>query len=86
MQNNHPVGTGRQRLGVDFGTGSTVVAIRDESGVIRLQDFPGWSHPFPSGVPEHPVPRFPSQILYGNNGTRSFGAAILPDLARTLLG
>lgn len=79
MQKNHPTGTGRQRLGVDFGTGNTVVAIRDESGVIRLQDFPGWSHPFPSVMPEHRVPRIPSQILYNDNGTRSFGAAILPD-------
>jgi molecular chaperone DnaK len=79
MQKNHPVVTGRQRLGVDFGTGSTVVATRDESGVIRLHDFPGWSHPFPSGVPEHRVPRIPSQILYSDNGSRSFGAAILPD-------
>jgi molecular chaperone DnaK len=79
MQNNHPAGTGRQRLGVDFGTGSTVVAIRDDCGMIRLQDFPGWSRPFPSVVPEYPVPRIPSQIRYSDNGTRSFGDAAQPD-------
>ncbi len=78
-QNDHPAGTGRQRLGVDFCTGNTVVAMRDESGVIHLQDFPGWSRPFPSGVRERPVPRVPSQILYSDTGTRSIGAAELPD-------
>ncbi|MDO9324855.1 MAG: hypothetical protein Q7T80_07855, partial [Methanoregula sp.] len=78
MQEDRPKGTGRQRLGVDFGTGSTVVAIRDERGIIRLHDFPGWIRHFPSGIPEHPVPRVPSQILYSETGIRSIGAAVPP--------
>jgi molecular chaperone DnaK len=79
MQKNHPPETGRQRLGVDFGTRITVVAIRDETGVIRLQDFPGWSNPFHTDMPEHTVPRIPSQILYNDAGIRSLGAAELPE-------
>jgi molecular chaperone DnaK (HSP70) len=79
MQKNHTAGNGRQRLGVDFGTGSTVVAIRDENGTIRLHDFAGWSRPFPYGAPEHRVPRIPSQILYSDTGTRYFGAEALPE-------
>lgn len=79
MQNDHPAGIGKQRLGVDFGTGSTVVAMRDERGMIHLQDFPGWSRSFPSGAREHPAPRIPSQILYSDTGIRSIGAAELPE-------
>ncbi|MEI7857914.1 MAG: Hsp70 family protein [Methanomicrobiales archaeon] len=79
MQEEHPMGTGRRHLGVDFGTGSTIVAIQDEQGIIRLHDFPGWTRSFPSGIPEHPVPRVPSQILYSETGTRFIGAAVLPE-------
>ncbi len=79
MHKNHTAGTGRQRLGVDFGTGSTVAAIRDESGRIHIQDFPGWSHPFPAEIMESAIPRIPSQILYTDTGNRSIGAAVLPD-------
>jgi molecular chaperone DnaK (HSP70) len=79
MQRNHPAGTGRQRLGIDFGTGCTVVAARDENGAIQLHDFSGWSRPFPIAGMEHYIPRIPSQINYSDTGTRYFGAEALPD-------
>jgi molecular chaperone DnaK len=78
MQNNHLSGTGRERIGVDFGTGSTVVALRDENGTIRLNDFPGWSRPFPMAGREDPIPRVPSQIRYSDTGTRYLGIEALP--------
>ncbi|MDP3564047.1 MAG: Hsp70 family protein [Methanoregula sp.] len=79
MQKDHPAETGRQRLGVDFGTGSTVAAMRDEKGVIHLCDIPGWSRSFPSGVREYKIPLIPSQILYTETGIRSIGAAVLTE-------
>ncbi len=74
MQEKSPVKIGRQRLGVDFGNGMTVVALRDETGTIRLPDFAGWSHPFPIPGQENGVPCIPSQIRYSDNGTRYLGA------------
>ncbi len=79
MQENQTAGTGRQRLGVDFGTNSTVVAIRDENGTIQFHDFSGWSHPFPVEGHGLHIPRIPSQILYSNTGTRYIGAEALRD-------
>ncbi|MFA5222585.1 MAG: Hsp70 family protein [Methanoregula sp.] len=79
MQEKPLVEIGSQRLGVDFGNGNTVVALRDERGTIRLYDFPGWSCPFPVAGQEHSVPRIPSQIQYSDSCTRYFGAAALPD-------
>jgi len=74
MQEKTPAGNGRQRLGVDFGNGMTVVALRDETGAIRLPDFAGWSCPFPIAGQEYSVPRIPSQIRYSDTGIRYIGA------------
>ncbi|MHB8163764.1 MAG: Hsp70 family protein [Methanoregula sp.] len=74
MQEKPPVENGRLRLGVDFGNSTTVVALRDETGTIRLLDFPGWSRPFPVTGQEHCIPRIPSQIRYCDTGTRYIGA------------
>ncbi|MDO9550140.1 MAG: Hsp70 family protein [Methanoregula sp.] len=74
MQEKSPVETGRPRLGVDFGNGMTVVALRDETGTIQFPDFSGWSCPFPVAGQEHSIPRIPSQIRYSDTGIRYFGA------------
>ncbi|PKL69161.1 MAG: hypothetical protein CVV30_06175 [Methanomicrobiales archaeon HGW-Methanomicrobiales-1] len=74
MQEKPPVEKSRPRLGVDFGNSTTVVALRDETGTIRLPDFSGWSTSFPVAGQEHHVPRIPSQIRYSDTGTRYFGA------------
>jgi len=79
MQNNHLAGTGRERLGVDFGNNSTVVALREENGTIRLHDLTGRSHHFPVAGTDDIVPRIPSQVQYSDNGTRYIGAATLPE-------
>jgi len=39
MQKNTPTETGNQRMGVDFGTGFTVVTVRYENGITRVDDF-----------------------------------------------
>lgn len=70
---------GKQRLGVDFGNGTTVIALRDATGTIRLPDFPNWSRPFPVATVERSVPQIPSQIRYGDDGTRYIGAEALPE-------
>jgi molecular chaperone DnaK len=74
MQKNHPERAGRQRLNVDFGNGSTVVAWRMEDGTILLHDYLSWSRPFPTDREGYTVPRIPSQILYCDTGTRYIGA------------
>lgn len=74
MQEKSPAGNGRQRLGVDFGNGMTVVALRDETGMIQIPDFSGWSCPYPVAGLEHCIPRIPSQIRYSNTGIRYIGA------------
>jgi molecular chaperone DnaK (HSP70) len=74
MQEKSPMENGRPHLGVDFGNGTTVVALRDETGTIRLPDFPGWSCPFPVAGQEHSIPRIPSQIRYCDTGIRYIGA------------
>jgi len=79
MQGNHTTENGRKRLGVDFGNRSTVIAIRDDDGTIRVHDFSGWSRPFPLAGPGHCVPRIPSQIQYSDTGTRYIGDSTLPD-------
>lgn len=79
MQENHPGGTGRQRLNMDFGNSNTVVVIRDQQGMIRFHDYSYGSHPFPTTGQEDPVPRIPSQILYSDTGTRYIGVAEPPE-------
>lgn len=83
MQKNSPTETGSKRLGVDFGTGFTIVTVREESGITRVYDFATLSRPFPVAGPEHYVSRLPSQILYNEDGTWSIGKADLTERMNT---
>jgi len=87
MQEQHSIRITRY-LGVDFGACTTVIASRSrDNGDVVPVDFPGWSHPLPSGPGAPGIPVVPSQVRYDEAGTCFIGADTgdLPGTARWLV-
>ena len=74
MNTGEHFGNGDVRIGIDFGAGTTVIAINGPGGRCTTMAFPGISREVPGDEPVHIVP---SLIQYDNGSAARFGDGVV---------